>query len=875
MNTRTTHFPALQSLFLFLDFPRLRDHGRGVAPIRLRGLWRGMLIDMKKGQKREREARRERRREKERERGRETEDERERKERKERRKERERARERERERGMKGVGSDSGKEHRRTREGKEKDRGTDTSATETQERLKAARKHHTSRQGTSEQPSGSALTNGAAYMNEIEAPVPDQPNGKANTEINGVAPMPAAVPRDVVGGWGLERSWRASLASNSSDASGPAEDLYAPHRDAAGVVGAVAVGSSHTKMRVREEKDKEKEKKTDKVKGKGKEKEVDVLEPATDDIKDDFVFVASANEEREKERDRHIPFASYPSSSNNILPQPPQSQTPAQAQWQGRERERRTTLSAVPSALGLVLVPSPDGRGGYEYQYQYQYRFPPQSTIQPGSAASGTTLGGKESITPLASLLNSNNQHNGYFFGAAPEMHSRASTASNATLTRRATDSQLQAQAQAHAYGVYPTLRHPRAPSTAPLHVPQPRRVSLTIPEPPESEPESIRSQTRTQPQAQAQTQTQQPFRGGNESYVSSGYPNVESWRDAFSQQQQQQRATAVDSTNGNGGSGGFYANSNPSANMSLDSALASKSLAAAASTSSSNIATGTDSNAEESGGPQHTLRHRTSDSSTASASTGISLTGTTSGERRKQLLDALFMGSSTSTDTGASTSNRSSYASNGSFDEVVANTNANRVSLGRTLDANTAGPSIAGVAKTDPSASTQGQNLVVAPVAQKPVVPPAPRGVPSRDGRPSRGLDMSTRPSTTQPIQTIQNTQAQVPGSTAYPATALPVPSTSHVRQATYPPGTYASSTMAYATLPHAQTQGGQATYGTTAAYPYTYPASAYYQSQPQAHGASTAAAATATATAAAQASRFANYSVAPAAVASAQDHR
>ena len=734
-------------------------------------------------------------------------------------------RERRRERREREVGTDSGtsKDRHRFKEkdngkGKEKDRGTDkgtdTSATETQDRRRA-RTRHASLFGTASSSANlysDAIASSSSYLNKFTSQATSKPQAattstedplKAQTIANTVTstnagpnangipnPIPA-VPPDVVGGWGLERSWRASYASSHSGHSAPASrenlrgDLVESRDRGAGKAksesGSSSLGSSFTKMRVRGGEE-------GKDKGKGKE-----VEREGEDGAGEFGVVPSSHDDERREaepsqlpareRARHISFTAssqpFPSSRNDSrdrerdtthgLPPLQSSTSNYYSQTGQRERERRTTLSAAPSALGLVLVPSPDGRGGYTYEYQYRYHspgqqyqyqaqqyrppaLPPQSTIQPPSSTStnaGTT--GKESITPLAaSQTRSSNLSRSVEF---------------ATLTRRATDSALSRQAQAHAREarIASGMAAENPTGVAPLHVPQPRRISMTIPEPePEASPQS---QPQPQNQTQGQAQAQHPFpTGNNDAYVGRAYTDGQASYSSHYYGHGQHQQGNVHTTLNAGMSSSLYANANPNANMSLDSALASLSLAtssqavAAPGVSAAATAAGPPSSRLEPQSRTQTLRHSTSNSSNTSASTGISLTGTTSKDRRKQLLDALF--SSDSEQHGNASSNRSSFASNGQGEESGSGGGlgmgiGKRVSLGKALDA---APAPALALGSSSSGGEAGASDSAVDATQRPEVTALPgqaqsqhpRGVPSRDGRPSRGL--STRSSTTQP---------------------------------------------------------------------------------------------------------------------------
>lgn len=494
---------------------------------------------------------------------------------------------------------------------------------------------------------------------------------------------PPDIPHDVVGGWGLERNWRASLNGSNADLS---QTLMSD------------VGSRHATVRTKE-------------KGKTRERERDRgeyanLESASEQEGEEYVFVELSAQEERKERERERERRHRDKERSSLGLGHASSSRPrgkerdrergAESGRETRDRERKrdtkdkesrrashtidpamhpqvvpvpvpvpisfsssylpnTSNASAHSALGLILVPSPDGKG-------YEYRYAP---IQ-GSMDSGRTVvlaqnhvdahGQPIAVAPsFATSTYSTNYSNSSSDGAvrAPtstDFHSYALTQATTGHrsphpVRRVTDPVVPGQ-------VYDTS----------LHVPQPRRISTHIPEvDPSPEPSS-----------------------GNTSGASTVVPT-----------------------------------SQP--NLSLDAAIAQLQLSQPQPPIMQQVAESSAVRMEPTPSQQE-LKHKTSATSTISnTSTSISLTGSTSGERRKQLLDALFP--STGTTPGA-------------------------------------GPQM-----------------------------PSARGLPSVDGRPSRGLSSSTRPQS------------------AMPAAPQPSQTNGHARQATYPPPTFASANpySSYYQQPHA----------------------------------------------------------------------
>lgn len=505
---------------------------------------------------------------------------------------------------------------------KEVDKTTDTSATETQERQRSrGRKSSIGRSSSQVDRSRKAKA------------TEDHDLTLANETFNSIQ-LPS---RSIVGGWGLEKNWRSSITSSGSGASGSQESLVQALFDPP-----EGAGSSHTRV-----------KEVDIGKGKSKDisSERDSAVDQTREAKEvASKFPSSSQQNLEITNPRNSMYQQNPSP----FPSDPVPPT----------RDRRNTLSAAPSALGLVLVPSPDGQGGYKYEYQYRY-----IPTQPSSQSNG-----KNSVTPVASYSTYPvTQYPNYqVYPSQPLVDDHAASFRTAALSRRVTDSHLTSHAQAsqqQAPGnaapslVTPIPRAPGVPSSNALYVPQPRRVSLTIPDP------------EAGPSPQHRSEVQAPRPHGQ--------------RDSFHVQ-----ASHYDGSQGPS-QPSLYRNENPSANMSLDSALASLSLAPSQ--------------------YNQTLKHKSSDASTSSASTGISLTGTSS-EKRKQLLDALFAENSVHRARPVDTSDSHH------LQEGVRNRTERTPRM--TLPVSGNAPSL-----------YRAEGAI--------------RGVPSRDGRPSRGLSGGTRPST------------------------------------------------------------------------------------------------------------------------------
>ncbi|KAI5122836.1 hypothetical protein M0805_003131 [Coniferiporia weirii] len=694
--------------------------------------------------------------------------------------ERDGIRERKREGALSGTERERDRQLRREKH-RERERGTDTSATETQERsaegVERRRSRHSLATSTVPVPASARVLSAAPTIvgqsSSGDRTIRPEGDMSANESVtvNGSAEGRA---RAVVGGWGLERSWRASLGSST----GSVSDLRAELGRAGS--GETRVGSSHTRsLRVEKgkerERNSEREQKQDRVGDRTSDRERErprdrngdtERDEATDADDQGYVFVRFLPEEQQshekgKEQSRNVETErhtqaerrrsiAYPISTSDSTSSGRAAYADASRPSE-KMRERRTTLSAIPqgttlrppigepSALGLTLVPSPSGSG---YEHAYRAAYPPQSSIQIGSATGSAS--GRESVRQTPSYPNpapSVNPQTGsstYAYSYQPgssyypeQPPSRRGP--SPTLARRATEPHLHVQAQAQAQGsvvsVAAAVPRPsalaRASSTA-LHVPQPRRISTHIPEP-EPEPETETDRTPAPPQSQSQTQAQ-PFQ------------HPAAYQDTYGSSVQNPNIDQL------------YENPN----MSLDSALARLTLASQQSRDQlrqqqHQHQAQTQNYGHGQLGHEQTLKHKTSTASSASTSTSISLMGT-SGERRKQLLDALFTAPTSSTSASA---------------------NASLVSLGQTTGAD--------VVQVEPITANTGVVAGATASTRTAVATDRLRGVPSVDGRPSRGL--STRPSTVHPTQYTHAVR---------PVESHAQTAHAHARQTTYPPGTY-----------------------------------------------------------------------------------
>ena len=477
-------------------------------------------------------------------------------------------------------------------------------------------------------------------------------------------------------------------------------------------------------------------------KGKGKGKEESVGE--NDD--EEYVFVKSEYEERKEEKtreegrerkkevkDKRREYTTAPASSSGANPQAslaqPQPILPSRPQGQVETRNpvpsHQYPQKQESKVLGLVLVPSPD-KSGYEYQYRYM-SVPPvqdaqinvQGTTQPSYAymTDSRSSTAASNATSGTGTIRAESRANGYT-QSQPQAYSRAQT---------------EPRTQTHNYN----LGQQQATSTA-LHFPQPRRVSLTIPEPsPDPSPSPV---------------------GPHAGYTSNIATNAPYILDATDVRNIPVPPVSI---HVNGPVAVVYENSS------------------AIPQSQAYPSTVRDEN--------HALKHKASDTSTISSasttstrSTGtgrsISLSGT-KGERRKQLLDALFTETTSQKTNGPATApavpapglGNSAGVGGMPIPTVSDSSTISGVSLGYALDH----PGATSIASTSKVPTAYGKAVSSSSRSGKSMTDvettaPTVRGVPSRDGRPSRGLSsgVGTRPGTTVP--------GSIPGGTyAHPTQA------------------------------------------------------------------------------------------------------
>ena len=382
---------------------------------------------------------------------------------------------------------------------KDRHRDRDRERDPDRDRERERRRRH--KEGTKER---SAMTDREVSAGEAQ----ERRLRRSRLSFSEAGPLPD-IPRDVVGGWGLERTWRASLNDSNVDLGQKpsTSDL----------------GSSRVTVTVKRPKEKGKARERERERDRGEYANVE----SASEQEGEYVFVEhSAQEDRDRDRkskdkererrhrDRRNSLGMGHASSSRLRPKDKERDRDRTngRRRDSREREvRRSSHSAAPlpvpppasqtqalaiavpvsvsssflpsgsnaqqSALGLILVPSPDGKG-----YEYRYTQISGSSMDNGRAVVLTQHGQAEvhgqSIAIAPSFATSSYCYSNYSNSSSDggvrastttDYPTHPTTQTNTNIphpTRRATDPVIPGQARETS-----------------LHVPQPRRISTHIPE--------------------------------------------------------------------------------------------------------------------------------------------------------------------------------------------------------------------------------------------------------------------------------------------------------------------------------------------------------------------------------------------------------